>query len=225
MYYSKEQWVSLTTGTQLKQNYFNTTTNTPGQTKKKWITFNYHSPLIHKITNLFKHTNLHTAFRTSNTILKHLRHQPNNNTLIASGIYGSQCETYVKSYVGQTPVRHCEHTRYMKSNNPLSSYAMHILNNQHEYGNPEYTLQLLQPCQKGKFMNCWKSLSLPTMQQKHLIDEQRTNDSDPLHTLANMSHHNTQFQNSSVDTRHEQPFQQHDESIIYIKTYKPYRDQ
>ena len=55
-------------------------------------------------------------------------------------------------------VRHHEHIRYIKTNNLLSACAMHIINNQREYGNPERTLQLLQPCQKGKFMNCWKSL-------------------------------------------------------------------
>ena len=55
------------------------------------------------------------------------------------------------AYVGQTgrslTTRHREHIRYIKTNNPLSAYAMHILNNRHEYGKPEHTLQLLQPCQ------------------------------------------------------------------------------
>jgi len=41
------------------------TKNTPTQTQiKKWITFTYHSPLIHKVTNLFKRTELNKAFRT-----------------------------------------------------------------------------------------------------------------------------------------------------------------
>ena len=38
--------------------------------KKKWITFTYHSPLIHKITNLFRHTNLNITFPATNTIYK-----------------------------------------------------------------------------------------------------------------------------------------------------------
>ena len=37
---------------------------------------------------------------------------------------------------------------------------MHILNNKHDYGNPEHTLQLLQACEKGKTMNCWGSLHI-----------------------------------------------------------------
>ena len=32
-------------------------------------------------------------------------------------------------------IRHHEHTRYIKTNNPTSSYALHTLNNKHEYGN------------------------------------------------------------------------------------------
>ena len=67
---------------------------------------------------------------------------------------------------------------------------MHILNNQHEYGNPEETFQLLQPCQKGKPLNCWESLYIQTLQQQHLLmDDDR--DSKPLYSLANTSHHNT----------------------------------
>ena len=58
-----------------------------------------------------------------------------------------------KSYVGQTgssiEIRHGEHVRYIETNNPLSAYAFHILNNRHEYGNPEHTIQLLQACVKG----------------------------------------------------------------------------
>ena len=61
--------------------------------------------------------------------------------------------------VGQTgrsiEIRHREHVRYIKTNNPLSSYALHIINNRHEYGNPEHTIKLLQTWGKGKIMNCW----------------------------------------------------------------------
>jgi hypothetical protein len=42
----------------------NNSTNTP---KKIWVTFTYNSPLVHKVTHLFKHTNINIAFRKSNT--------------------------------------------------------------------------------------------------------------------------------------------------------------
>jgi len=37
--------------------------NTASQ--KKWVTFSYYSPLIRKITNLFKHSNLNIALRAT----------------------------------------------------------------------------------------------------------------------------------------------------------------
>ena len=36
--------------------------------KTKWVTFTYYSPLIRKITNLFRGTQLRVAFRPTNTI-------------------------------------------------------------------------------------------------------------------------------------------------------------
>jgi hypothetical protein len=92
-------------------------------TKKTWITFTYHSPLIHKVTNLFRSTNLHIAFWTNNTILHYLRHQSPHNKHNASGIYKLQCTTCNKSYVDQTgwSIATCyhKHIRYIRTNNPL----------------------------------------------------------------------------------------------------------
>jgi len=41
--------------------------------------------------------------------------------------------------------RYKEHTCYIKNNNPQSVYALHILNNQHEYGPMEKAMTLLKP--------------------------------------------------------------------------------
>ena len=114
----------------------------------------------------------------------------------ASEIYRLQCKTCNKSYVGQTgistEIRHREHLRYIKTNNPLSAYALHILNNRHEYGNPEHTIQLLQACGKGKIKNSWESFYMQVLQQQNLlIEEQKTNEPNPLYSLANTTQHNT----------------------------------
>ena len=62
--------------------------------------------------------------------------------------------------------------RYIKTNNPISAYALHIINNRHEYGNVERTMQLLKTCSKGKKMNCWESFYMLVLQQQDLlIDE------------------------------------------------------
>jgi hypothetical protein len=61
-------------------------------------------------------------------------------------MYKLQSKSCNKSYVGQTgrsiEIRHHEHVRYIKTNNPILAYALHILNNRHEYGYPEHTMQL-----------------------------------------------------------------------------------
>jgi hypothetical protein len=59
------------------------------------------------------------------------------NSTNPSGVYEIKCNTCSKNYVGQSdrPIatRHKEHIRYIKTNNPVSAYATHILNNRHEY--------------------------------------------------------------------------------------------
>ena len=78
---------------------------------------------------------------------------------------------------------------------------MHILNNRHEYGKPEHTLKLLQPCKKGKLMNYWEALYIQQLQQQQLlIEEQETNDVNPLYSLANTPHRNNPPHYNSVDT-------------------------
>jgi ribosomal 50S subunit-recycling heat shock protein len=104
--------------------------------KQRWAVFTYHSPLIRKVTNLFKQTKLKIGFRASNTIQQQLteRH-PHKGP---SGIYELKCNTCSKSYVGQSgssiKVRYKEHKRYIRTNNPTTAYATHILENRHEYG-------------------------------------------------------------------------------------------
>ena len=72
-------------------------------------------------------------------------------------------------------IRHNEHIHYIKTNNPVSAYALHIFNNRQEYGSPKHTMQLLQTCDKGKMMNCWESFYMQTPQQQDLlINEQKT---------------------------------------------------
>jgi hypothetical protein len=38
----------------------------------KWVTFTYHSPLVRRINNLFKQTDVKISFRATNTIQQHL---------------------------------------------------------------------------------------------------------------------------------------------------------
>jgi hypothetical protein len=83
------------------------------------------------------------AFRATNIIYKQFNDKILQNKINSVGIYKLKCNTCDNSYVGQTgrsiEARHKEHTRYIKTNNPFSAYALHIFNNRHKYGNTKHT--------------------------------------------------------------------------------------
>ena len=59
------------------------------QDNKKWIAFKYFSPIIRRISNLFKDTNLKITFKPCNTIKQQLTEKKNTNN--PSSIYKLQC--------------------------------------------------------------------------------------------------------------------------------------
>ena len=134
----------------------------PTETRKKWVTFTYHSPLIRRVTNLFKQTDLNIAFRATNTIRQQISDKQTINN--PCGVYRLKCNTCNKVYVGQSgrtiTQRYKEHIRYIKANNPVSAYATHIVQNIHEFGPEKDTMQLVKKCQKahiwtvGKHYTC-----------------------------------------------------------------------
>ena len=150
---------------------------------QKWVTFTHFSPAVRKITNIFKRTDIGIAFRTTNTISKQLSLERYTNQ-DHSGIYKIKCNTCDKAYVGQTgraiSVRYREHIRYIRTNNPQSAYATHILQNRHEFGPQNETLQSIKTCAKGKRMNCCQSMSIKNFHRKGmLIAEQLPYDHNP----------------------------------------------
>jgi hypothetical protein len=98
---------------------------------KKWITFTYYSPAIHKVANIFRRTNIKIAFLPTNTIYQQVAYKNRNPN--PSGIYQLKCNTCNNAYVGQSgrsiTVRHKDHISYIRNNNPKSAYATHILDN------------------------------------------------------------------------------------------------
>jgi K+ transporter len=68
------------------------------QQNKKCVTFTYHSPLIRKITNLFKQTNLNITFGATNTVQQQLTEKPAHKN--PSGIYKLKCNTCNNAYMG-----------------------------------------------------------------------------------------------------------------------------
>jgi len=108
-------------------------------------------PQIRKTTHLFKHRDLKIAFKNKNNILQLTKPMNNNKTqnYHLSGIYTLACKTCKHTYVGQTSrdlKQRCqEHIRYIKSNNPQSAFALHILNNRHDCGTINEIMTLLKP--------------------------------------------------------------------------------
>jgi len=101
-----------------------------------------------------------------------------------SGICKIKCNTCNKAYVGQTgraiSVRYREHIRYITTNYPQLAYATHILQNRHEFGPKNETLQLIKTCAKGMRMNSWESMFIQKFHRKGmLIAEQQPYDHNP----------------------------------------------
>jgi len=58
---------------------------------------------------------------------------------------------------------------------------LHVLNNKHDYGTTEETLELLKSCHKGTRMNCWETFYMQLFYQNNsLINEQQVRDINPL---------------------------------------------
>jgi len=162
---------------------------------KKWTTFTYYSPKIRAVTNIFKNTNLRIAFKTTSTLrqLTRQRQQTPTPDHDRSGIYKIICKSCHKAYVGQTnrslKTRHQEHTRYIKNNDPRSSYALHIRNNRHEYGNITDTMTLLKGVNRQSLLLPTEQMYIQTLHRnKELIPEQIPNEYNPLFELLRQEH-------------------------------------
>jgi len=142
--------------------------------------------------NRFKHTNVKIGFTCHNTIAKLTK--PANDRKIPThnkgGIYQLTCKSCNMSYIGQTSrslkIRFQEHIRYIRSNNPQSTYAQHILHNQHEYGTLNELMTLLKPL---------KFYIQSLHQAGKLIPQQHPGETNPLFQLAIhlLNHHKTEL--------------------------------
>ena len=80
--------------------------------------------------------------------------------------------------------------RYIKSNNPQSAYALHILNNQHEYSPIEKTMTLLKPLKHTSLLTPYEHFFRQSFHKAgKLISEQNPGEPNPLFQMAiNPSH-------------------------------------
>ena len=105
------------------------------------------------------------------------------------GIYQLTCNTCNLSYVGQTSrslnIRFQEHIRYIRYNNPQSAYALHILQNQHEYGQMNSTMTLLKPLNNPSLLLPYEQYYIQSLHEAgRLIPEQSPGETNPLFQMA-----------------------------------------
>ena len=82
-----------------------TKSNSQTKQKQKWAIFEYHNPVKHKVTNIFKNTDLHITFQVQNTTQYILRENKLKADIYEnSGIYSLSCNTCNLQYIGQTAV-------------------------------------------------------------------------------------------------------------------------
>jgi hypothetical protein len=119
--------------------------NTQGTSKnniennKRWTIFAYIGKETRHTTKLFKNSNVKPAFRTANTLKKHLlRKQGAKEKFSNSGVYKLKCGECLLQYTGQTGhtfmIRYKEHIRDIRINKYASGFVQHYLDTTHTYG-------------------------------------------------------------------------------------------
>jgi hypothetical protein len=112
--------------------------NNNNNNKDSWAKFTYFGKETRAITKLFKETQLRIAFKVNNTVSKRLTPKPCNTNpqhQYERSLIWPDCH---KKYVGQTVrslhKRYKEHFHDFKYNVRKSSFATHLLGNNHSMG-------------------------------------------------------------------------------------------
>ena len=113
------------------------------------------------------------------------------NTRITRSCCGIEFVTMCKwrivyVYIGQTnrilQQRYTEHIRYIEHNYPQSAYALHILNNRHEYGTQTDTMKLLRHISNPTMLLPSEKLFIRSYHHhKHFIPKEHKNEVNPLY--------------------------------------------
>jgi len=70
---------------------------------------------------------------------------------------------------------------YITTNKPKSAYVMLILNNQHEYGSTNSTMDFIKPCEKGLRLDSWENYY---EMKRQLVQRQNMQEADALYWPA-----------------------------------------
>jgi hypothetical protein len=129
--------------------------------KEKWATFTYYGLETRMITRPFKNTSIGIAFKTNNTIKKHLK--PKNQIMDIyqkSVVYQLKCNECPLRNVGQMGCMfkdlYREHIQAIRTNKHTSEYAQHILDMGHAYCKMEETMDIIHITRKGHLLNTFE---------------------------------------------------------------------
>ena len=102
----------------------------------KYITLTYYNSNTHKIANTFRKHNYKVAYRTNNTIRKHINNtNKDTDTYSKTGVYKLNCNDCHQFYIGQMgrsfSSRFSEHLKALTTNYIHSTFATHLQNENH----------------------------------------------------------------------------------------------
>ena len=134
------------------------TQNTTPQEHKKYITLTYENKNTHKIASSFRKQKYNVAYRTENTLQRHLNTQTTQaNKYNQTGVYKLTCNGCDKFYIGQTgrsfQTRYKEHITAITKGYNTSTYAEHITNANHTYNNINTDMEILHNQPKNQKLN------------------------------------------------------------------------
>jgi len=154
-------------------------------------TFTYHSSKARMKINLFKQTDITLVFKSTNALQQLTKPKTHDTTEDHDnfGIYTLICQTWNSAYIGQTSrnltLRYCEHIRYIKNNDPQSTYVLHILKNICEYSSLKDIMSLLKLIHKTSMLIPYEQSLIHIFHQNgNLIPEQIFGEQNPLFLLA-----------------------------------------
>ena len=158
--------------------------------------------------NIVKHTNVRVALKNTNTLAQLRAPKINHITQDheRSGLYKLTCNTWKLSCIWQTSrspqQRYKDYTRYIKQNDPQSSYAVHILNNQHEYGTSNDTMTLLKHINRPTLLLPYEQFYIQTYHhQQQPIREQDVNRHNPMYRLIHDLHNTSLLTCQPINNR------------------------
>jgi hypothetical protein len=89
-----------------------------------------------------------------------------------SGIYQMNCKDCELKYIGQTGrnflTRYKGHIQALRTKNPNSKYAQHILDTQHTYSNIQETMDILHFERKGPLINTLEQFHIYSLWKENL---------------------------------------------------------